>query len=103
MDALTSPVAKRQRTEDFGVATTPEIKHSTPWFNDGNIVLQVESTQFRVFRGVLATASTVFNDMFSIPQPPSPGGELVEGCLVVHLQDSAQDWQYGLKALFERR
>ncbi|KZP29334.1 hypothetical protein FIBSPDRAFT_927094 [Athelia psychrophila] len=40
--------------------------------------------------------------MFLVPQPPS-GGELVDGCAVVHLSDSAIDVTYVLEALCKRR
>lgn len=78
------------------------IRRSDPWFNDGTIVIQAESMQFRVYRGILAASSPIFSDMFSIPQPPD-NSESVEGCAVVHVSDSAEDWQYVLKALCERR
>lgn len=39
------------------------------WLDDGNIILHVENTQFRVHRSVLAMNSMVFQDMFGIPQP----------------------------------
>jgi hypothetical protein len=80
----------------------PWIKRSDPWFKDGTIVIQAGDTQFRVYRGILTTCSPIFHDMFSIPQP-AIGGELVEGCAVVHVSDSAEDWQYVLRALCERR
>ncbi|CCM06578.1 uncharacterized protein FIBRA_08856 [Fibroporia radiculosa] len=39
------------------------------WFEDGNIVLGVETTAFRVHRSLLSRSSDVFRDMFDIPQP----------------------------------
>jgi BTB/POZ domain len=34
------------------------------WFPDGNVVLQVESTLFRVHRSILSMHSEVFHGMF---------------------------------------
>jgi len=75
---------------------------SDPWFNDGNIVLQAEMAQFRVHRGVLAVHSVIFNNLFSLSGLVE-GDEMVEGCAVVHLSDTAEDLQHVLKALYESR
>ncbi|KAF9011980.1 hypothetical protein BDQ17DRAFT_1298357 [Cyathus striatus] len=79
-------------------------ERSSLWFDDGNIVLQAGDTQFRVYRGMLTRHSTVFADMFSIPQPShthtSDDSDVVDGCPVVHLSDAAGDMEYVLSALF---
>ena len=69
----------------------PALKpiHSVPWFDDGTVVLQAELKQFRVYRGILSAYSNVFKEMFSLPQPAGRGE--VEGCPIVHLDDSADD------------
>jgi hypothetical protein len=69
------------------------------WFDDGNIVIQAGNRQFRVYRGVLAARSTVFQDMLSFPQPPD--SELVEGCPLVQLHDSTAEVTVLLKAIFD--
>jgi hypothetical protein len=69
------------------------------WFDDGSIALQAESIQFRVYRGILAANSPVFKDMFSLPQPNEE--ELVEGCPVVTLHDSAVDMGHFLRAIHD--
>ncbi|KAF7295893.1 hypothetical protein HMN09_01133000 [Mycena chlorophos] len=68
------------------------------WFDDGNIVLQAGSAQYRVFRGILARNSAVFQDMLSFPQPPNE--ELVDGCPLVYLPDNEVEVTPFLKALF---
>ncbi|KZP02751.1 hypothetical protein FIBSPDRAFT_1055669 [Athelia psychrophila] len=78
------------------------IARSDVWFEDGNIVIQAEQTQFKIHRGVLAAQSSVFQGMFSLPQPPSGEHEAVEGCPVVHVSDSATDIAIALRALFLR-
>lgn len=35
------------------------------WFNDGNVVVQIDHTQFQLYRGQLARASKFFADLFS--------------------------------------
>ncbi|KAJ7753403.1 hypothetical protein DFH07DRAFT_941300 [Mycena maculata] len=69
------------------------------WFEDGSIVIQAGNSQFRVHRGILAARSPVFQDMLSFPQPPD--AELVDGCPIVRLHDSATDVTAFLKAIFE--
>lgn len=78
---------------------TTQATRSTPWFEDGNVVLETEMTQFKVYRGILATNSVIFSDMFAVGQPGT-GGQ-VEGCPVVHLADKADDLRYVLDALHE--
>ena len=72
---------------------------SVPWFDDGNVVLEAEQTQFRVYRGILSANSVIFKDMFSLCQSGEEGE--VEGCPLVHLSDSAQDVQIVLEVLHD--
>ncbi|KIM87927.1 hypothetical protein PILCRDRAFT_95671 [Piloderma croceum F 1598] len=92
---------KRKRTED--IENEPAtLQRGDPWFEDGNIVLQAELTQFKVYGGILSSKSDIFKDMFAMPKPQA-GEELVEGCPVVHMMcDTAQDWHHVLKALCDR-
>ena len=80
---------KRART---GVARHPDL-----WYDDGSIVLKAETTLFRVHRTTLSAHSTVFSDMFSIPQPPDQ--DAIEGCTVICLPDTAYDMEFLLRAL----
>ena len=54
------------------------------WFEDGTVVLRAEDTIFRVYRGVLCRQSSVFKDLFEVPQPAN--GECYEGCPLVHME-----------------
>jgi hypothetical protein len=94
--------SQRSRLQQPKPESVLQIKRSDPWFDDGTIVIQARDTQFRAYRGILTLCSPIFHDMFSIPQPTT-GDELVDGCPVVHVSDSAEDWQYVLRALCERR
>ncbi|KDR69183.1 hypothetical protein GALMADRAFT_77644 [Galerina marginata CBS 339.88] len=97
---------KRKRTDtipdtipDTGSPTDTVITRSDMWFDDGNIVLQAGMTQFRVHRGIIARHSSVFKDMFAMAQPT---GELeIEGCAVVHVMDTPQDWRNVLVVLYD--
>jgi hypothetical protein len=91
---------KRSRT-DASNAEPPTPERGDPWLDDGNIVLQAGSEQFRVLRSILSASSSIFSDMFSIPQPVDE--KLVDGCPVVHVSDTAEDLHHVLKALFDRR
>ncbi|KZP29322.1 hypothetical protein FIBSPDRAFT_1038987 [Athelia psychrophila] len=102
MSTPSQPEVNRKGTDEPETATDSSIVRSEIWFHDGNIVLQAGRTQFKIYQGLLSANSTVFADMFSIPQPPLSGGDLVEGCAVIHLSDSAVDVTYVLEALCKR-
>jgi hypothetical protein len=99
---------KRARTEIDGEAAgtggdsdesvSNLTRHPDLWFDDGSIVLNAETTLFRIHRTTLSAHSTVFSDMFGIPQPPDQGA--IEGCTVVHLPDTALDLEFLLRALY---
>ena len=82
-------------------------KHADLWFCDGSVILQAESTLFRVHKSQLSRRSTVFSDMFALAQPPvmtthaTLAGETYEGCPVVKLYDSAEDVANLLLALYD--
>lgn len=105
---MTESARKRPRVdspEDSGNqpgCSTPILtsESSQFWLSDGNVIIQAESTQFRVHKSVLSMHSTVFCDMFMIPQPH---GQLeVEGCPIVHLSDTAGDVDCLLRAFYGR-
>lgn len=84
------------------IDTTQPPKRSTDlWFDDGNIVLCVGNTLFRVHRSVLCANSPIFKDMFSLPSSqPQNGEETIEGCSVVNLLDNEDDWTCILMAFY---
>ncbi|KAJ7689852.1 hypothetical protein B0H17DRAFT_936866 [Mycena rosella] len=69
------------------------------WFEDGNVIIQAETDHFRIYRGVLAARSPIFNDMLGLPQPQEL--ETLEGCPVVRLPDAALEVAAFLRALFD--
>ncbi|KAF7297728.1 BTB domain-containing protein [Mycena kentingensis (nom. inval.)] len=89
--------AKRPRADE-PAPENPITRTPDYWFEDGSIVLQVESTQFRVAKTLLAKHSSVFRDMLSLP---STEDSLVEGCPVVVLPgDSTADWNHMYPATY---
>ena len=77
------------------------ITRSKIWFDDGSVVIQAEQTQFRVHRSMLSRHSSVFRDMFSVPQPPGDQEPVIEGCSIVHVSDSCQDWDNLLTLMYD--
>ena len=101
------PAAKRKRveledaTETVESSVSPPVR-STIWFEDGNVVLQCQGTQYKVHRGILSANSPIFKDMFSTAHASLEDGE-VEGCPVVHMPDLGKDVEYVLQAIFQPR
>ncbi|KAJ7246362.1 hypothetical protein C8J57DRAFT_1476047 [Mycena rebaudengoi] len=100
-----APNAKRRRTENIDATETSEqpiIRSTDHWFDDGNIILQIQSTQFRLYKGILSLHSSVFRDMFSIPLPPDE--PMIEGCPMVTLSgDTVQDWTHLLSVMHPKQ
>ena len=94
-----SPPVGPQSTDDNANPSSEITRVEEFWLKDGNVILQVESSQFRVHKSVLAMHSNIFKDLFDVPQPE--GELLIEGCPVVHLSDSAQDMENILSLLYK--
>ncbi|KAH7928727.1 hypothetical protein BV22DRAFT_1004316 [Leucogyrophana mollusca] len=67
------------------------------WFDDGNIVLHVDKTIFRVHRSILAKHSSILRSMLSLPQPDNDQGKALP---VIPLYDSAADAKELLMVLY---
>lgn len=75
-------------------------RSSAFWYDEGNVVLRVNDTLFRIHRGVLHTHSVVFQDTFKMPQPE--GEPLLEGCQVVPMMgDAVEDWENILMFMYQ--
>ncbi|KAI0731766.1 hypothetical protein C8Q72DRAFT_751762, partial [Fomitopsis betulina] len=69
------------------------------WFDDGNIVLAVGGTAFRVYKGLLSKSSTIFAGMLSAPR--SAFAEKFDGCDVIRLRgDEPADVARVLQLIF---
>jgi hypothetical protein len=114
MSALLTPPAsgsssqrlpqRRHDEIDDAMAITAiiDIEKSTRfWFSGGTVVIQAENTQFRIHWDILAARSSVFKDLFELPQ--AAGEPMVEGCPLVVVQDSVEDWVILLEVLYYSR
>ena len=72
------------------------------WFDDGNIILVAwpRRVAFRIYRGLLASQSTIFSDMFA--SSSSNAEETFQGCPVVQLSDSHHDLSHLLGVLLPK-
>ncbi|KDQ56548.1 hypothetical protein JAAARDRAFT_131676 [Jaapia argillacea MUCL 33604] len=77
------------------------VRRSSIWFDDGNIVIIAEDTHFKIYGGWLSSrfASIAFADMLSQTSPT----DLLDGCRILRLSDSADDITHLLNALLDRR
>ncbi|TFK32844.1 hypothetical protein BDQ12DRAFT_658652 [Crucibulum laeve] len=69
------------------------------YFEDGNIILQAEQTRFRLHKSIITARCPVFRDMLSFPQPAQ--NELIDGCVVVKLPDTANDAGLFFRAIYD--
>ncbi|OJT05755.1 hypothetical protein TRAPUB_3393 [Trametes pubescens] len=74
-------------------------RHQEYWFDDGSIIVIAEHTAYKIHKSVLARHSEVFNGLFSVPQ--TSADDHLDGCPVVHLSDSSEDFSTLLKALYD--
>ena len=75
--------------------------HPDLWFDDGSVVLVAETTASRVHRSTLCRHSSIFADIFSIPQPSGSGADNIEGCPVIRIHDSAEEFTQLLRACYD--
>ncbi|KAI1795311.1 hypothetical protein LXA43DRAFT_37645 [Ganoderma leucocontextum] len=108
-DATDTRPAKRTRLSDDPSSSSSSSsstsksqfnRHAEFWFDDGNIVLVARSVAFRIYRGLLASQSTVFSDMFA--SSSSSADETFEGCPIVQLSESPQDLAHLLRVLLPK-
>jgi len=95
------PPAKRQRTEEPKDKDQTPLVQSTYWFDDGNVILHAENTQFRLHRSLLSRHSNIFKDMFSLPQPATDPDLSPEGCPVVFLSDKVTDLECVMSVIYD--
>ncbi|KAF8148191.1 hypothetical protein B0H34DRAFT_803034 [Crassisporium funariophilum] len=76
-----------------------DVTQSSFWFEDGNVIIQAESTQFRVHRSVFSKHSPIFRDMFAVPQPEA--SPTLDGCPVVCLPDTKEDVHNVMSLLYD--
>ncbi|KAI0669065.1 hypothetical protein C8Q78DRAFT_978671 [Trametes maxima] len=77
--------------------STPFDRDAEFWLDDGSVILVARQVGFRVYRGLLASQSRVFRDVFS--SSSSSASETYQGCPLVHVSDSPQDLRHLLRVL----
>ncbi|KAF7291418.1 BTB domain-containing protein [Mycena indigotica] len=85
---MTEPPPKRKRSDSEAAVNL--LTRSDVWFDDGNIVVQAQTTQFRVFRGTLA---------FHSPKLKALIDALPEDATLM-LEEDPVDWEHVFKKLF---
>ncbi|KAJ7151984.1 hypothetical protein C8R46DRAFT_1357602 [Mycena filopes] len=88
--------SKRRRTDSSGADEPAPPVRSDIWFDDGNIVLQAEDTQFRVYKGTLCNSFDVLKNLVENVED-SKG---IEGCPLLLLSDSAIEVGHVLQRMF---
>lgn len=88
--------SKRMRADEE--PATDIKKHTRHWFAQGDVVLLAKDdvVGFRLHHDVLSMQSEIFKDILSLPSHAQEN-ERIQGCSVVHLQDSSED----LETLFD--
>jgi hypothetical protein len=80
------------------------VRSAAVWYADGTLVIRAGNTLFRVYRGILASQSDIFNDMLSVPQPLDVAdAETFEGCVVVRVHDTPVDMERFLRTILDIR
>ncbi|KAH7909596.1 hypothetical protein BJ138DRAFT_209656 [Hygrophoropsis aurantiaca] len=74
--------------ELLSAITPPPVKCEDIWFDDGNIILHINNTIFRVHKSVLVKHSSVWKTMASLPQSGHSGARSIS---IVALHDDVQD------------
>ncbi|KAF5321589.1 hypothetical protein D9619_000365 [Psilocybe cf. subviscida] len=93
------PSASPSRNDEDATPDPPQ-KTLQFWFGDGNIILQTQTTQYRIHRGVLSFQSSMFENMFAMPQPEQSAQLSLQGCPVFPVTVSAEDWDALLGLLY---
>lgn len=115
--ASSEPARKRPRRDSSTPSATPPprlpssytafTRDEVFWYPDGNIILVAQGVGFRLYQGLLAQHSAVFQDMFNLPAP-APGSDAsqevdTDGCPVVHITDTASELRSLLSFLIRAR
>ncbi|KAJ7435219.1 hypothetical protein B0H11DRAFT_1859193 [Mycena galericulata] len=78
----------------------PNPVRSDIWFEDGNLVVQAQDTQFRAYKGVLGSRlSAILEEQMNNLGETSKS---VEGCPLLYLPDSSIDVEHVFRAIFDR-
>ncbi|RPD57425.1 hypothetical protein L226DRAFT_554217 [Lentinus tigrinus ALCF2SS1-7] len=77
------------------------VPHPDYYFEDGNLIILVENTLFRVFRSTFTRHSAVFRDLFNLPRPVGGSAEGLDDDNPLHFSGiSAVDFERLLWILY---
>ncbi|KAK7012786.1 hypothetical protein R3P38DRAFT_3585217 [Favolaschia claudopus] len=71
------------------------------WFTPDVVIIRAQSRVFQVFTAILKQKSSVFADMFTMPQPPPADSETMDGVPVVTVHDEPAQMEVFLRAIFD--
>lgn len=95
-----TPNSELPRLDEHDAAagdTADDFMHDAAfWYDNGNVILiSSDHVGFRLYRGLLANQSTMFHDLFSLPQPPE-----AHNTPVIPISESSITFKEVLAALF---
>jgi hypothetical protein len=99
--SISQPDSKRRRVkeEEDTNESSVSMPSTSVWYDDGNLLIKVETTLFKVHRSILASRSTVFESMLASIQ--QSGSSRLEQCPIITLHaDSSKDMVHALKAIY---
>ena len=76
------------------------------WFDDGTVILVASDVEFRFYKGLLASVSPVFKQLFAdsrVVRTVPMDQEQTFSCPVVHVSDSPEDLRYVLRTCSSKR
>ncbi|KAF9563668.1 hypothetical protein CPC08DRAFT_705810 [Agrocybe pediades] len=87
--------------ESLALPMSPK-QSSLYWYEDGNMVLEVESKiRYRVHKAILSNHSTFFKNLFLVPQTENPPKALEDGVPIVEMPtDREEDWERMLEVIY---
>ena len=94
---------KRLRSDSTHSSSGPLVEEPTKdenlWYSDGNIVLSVGTKLFKIHKSILASYSSVFKDMWDLPQPE--GVIRIDGVDVLEMKlDDPDEWKDFLGVIY---
>lgn len=88
-----TPSSSAEEEDPWQIVSDQSIIQGSVWYADGNVIMQAENTQFKVFQGVLTSHSPVFAAILEDIEI-----EEVDGCRIIRTDDAAEDMRYFLEA-----
>ena len=105
----TRTTRKRRRVNDSsdnsGVPA-PTVQSGEFWFEDGTVILVTCDVEFRFYKGLLASVSPVFKQLFAdsrVVRTVPMDQEQTFSCPVVHVSDSPKELRYMLRTCSSKR